>query len=127
MDLSCIEPCPLARAAQLLCERWTLLLVRELLCGGKRFNALHRGVPAMSTSLLAQRLRHLESAGIVRRSVSGKVWEYALTEAGDALGSVIFELERWAACWDASGDQAPGRQQGLLPRQWPVHRAGNLL
>ena len=51
--------CTVARAAEVLCERWTPLVVRELLCGSKRFNDLHRGVPRMSTSLLAQRLRRL--------------------------------------------------------------------
>ena len=65
--------CPVARAAEVFGERWTPLVVRELLCGSKRFNDLHRGVPRMSTSLLTQRLRHLEDAGIVRRSAVGKV------------------------------------------------------
>ena len=60
MDESYGQFCTVARGAEALCERWTPLVVRELLCGSKRFNELHRGVPRMSTSLLAQRLRHLE-------------------------------------------------------------------
>ena len=67
-------------------------MVRELLCGSKRFNDLHRGVPRMSTSLLAQRLRHLEEIGVVRRIRGGKVWEYGLTEAGEALRPIVMAL-----------------------------------
>ena len=73
MDESYGQFCTVARGAQALCERWTPLVVRELLCGSKRFNDIRRGVPRMSTSLLVQRLRHLESIGVVRRSFGGKV------------------------------------------------------
>ena len=59
--------CSVARAHEVLGGRWTLLIVRELLCGSRRFNDLHRGVPRMSSSLLTQRLRRLEEFGIVRR------------------------------------------------------------
>ncbi|MFZ3205285.1 MAG: helix-turn-helix domain-containing protein, partial [Pseudomonas sp.] len=76
MDDSYGQFCTVARAAEALCERWTPLVVRELLCGSKRFNDLHRGVPRMSTSLLSQRLRHLEELGVVRHTANGKVWEY---------------------------------------------------
>ena len=85
--------------AEALCERWTPLVVRELLCGSKRFNDLHRGVPRMSTSLLVQRLRHLEEIGIVRRTAMGKVWEYSLTDAGDELRPIIMALGHWGARW----------------------------
>jgi DNA-binding HxlR family transcriptional regulator len=88
--------CTVARAAEVLCERWTPLVVRELLCGSKRFNDLHRGVPRMSTSLLAQRLRHLEDLGVARRSAVGKVWEYHLTEAGEELRPIVMALGHWA-------------------------------
>src|SRR5256885_16379608 len=85
MDAGYGQFCTVSRAAEVLCERWTPLVVRELLCGSKRFNDLHRGVPRMSTSLLAQRLRRLEEVGIVTRHANGKVWEYSLTEAGGGL------------------------------------------
>lgn len=91
--------CTVARGAEALCERWTPLVVRELLCGSKRFNDLHRGVPRMSTSLLAQRLRRLEEFGVVKRSADGKVWEYSLTEAGEALRPIVMALGEWGARW----------------------------
>jgi DNA-binding HxlR family transcriptional regulator len=90
---------PGTHGAEALCERWTPLVVRELLCGSKRFNDLHRGVPRMSTSLLVQRLRHLEEIGIVRRTAMGKVWEYSLTDAGDELRPIIMALGHWGARW----------------------------
>lgn len=80
--------CPLAMAAELLCTRWTMVLLRELVAGTTRFNDLRRGVPKMSPTLLAQRLRELEAAGIVERrplrSEKG-VFEYHLTESGRDL------------------------------------------
>ena len=104
--------CTVARAAEALCERWTPLVVRELLCGSKRFNDLHRGVPRMSTSLLTQRLHHLEDLGVVRRSAVGKVWEYSLTEAGEELRPIVMALGHWGARWIGSRlrDHAAGRR-----------------
>jgi DNA-binding HxlR family transcriptional regulator len=58
--------CPVAKAAEIVAERWTPLVLRELLCGSRRFGELHRGVPLMSRALLAQRLAEFEDAGIVR-------------------------------------------------------------
>lgn len=89
--------CTVARGAEVLCERWTPLVVRELLCGSKRFNDLHRGVPRMSTSLLAQRLRRLEEFGVVRRDAVGKVWEYSLTGAGEDLRPIVMALGHWGS------------------------------
>ena len=91
--------CAVARAHEVLGGRWTLLVVRELLCGSRRFNDLHRGVPRMSTSLLTQRLRRLEEFGIVRRDAAGKVWEYSLTEAGEALRPIVMALGHWGQRW----------------------------
>ena len=62
--------CTVARGAEVLCERWTPLVVRELLCGSKRFNDLRRGVPRMSPALLSQRLKDLEAAGVIARVAS---------------------------------------------------------
>src|SRR5688572_2164062 len=75
--------CPIAKAAEIFAERWTPLILRELLCGSRRFSELRRGVPLMSRTLLAQRLRQLEDAGIVRSSakVKGRGREYVLTAA----------------------------------------------
>ena len=63
--------CPVAMAAEILCSRWTLVLLRELVVGSTRFNELRRGVPRMSPALLSKRLKDLETAGIVSRSPSG--------------------------------------------------------
>ena len=102
MDESYGQFCTVARAAEALCERWTPLVVRELLCGSRRFNDIRRGVPRMSTSLLAQRLRHLEEIGVLRRVAAGKGWEYALTEAGEALRPIVLALGHWGARWIGS-------------------------
>src|SRR5262245_49517044 len=79
--------CPVAKAAEIVAERWTPLVLRELLCGSRRFADLHRGVPLMSRALLAQRLQQLEDAGIIQRTrkIRGRGHEYALTPAGEEL------------------------------------------
>jgi DNA-binding HxlR family transcriptional regulator len=124
MDDSYGQFCTVARGAEALCERWTPLVVRELLLGSKRFNDLHRGVPRMSTSLLAQRLRHLEEIGVVRRTAAGKVWEYSLTEAGDELRPIIMALGHWGARWIGSRFRDNELDAGLL--MWDVRRSVRL-
>jgi DNA-binding HxlR family transcriptional regulator len=113
--------CTVARGAEVLCERWTPLIVRELLCGSRRFNDLHRGVPRMSTSLLAQRLRRLEEVGVVRRDADGKVWEYRLTEAGEELRPIVMALGHWGARWIGSGLRDDELDVGLL--LWDIRRS----
>jgi DNA-binding HxlR family transcriptional regulator len=83
-----------AKAAEILAERWTPLVVRELLQGSHRFNDLRRGVPLMSASLLSQRLKELEWAGVVERRAEpdGRGYTYHLTEAGKALQPIIEAL-----------------------------------
>jgi DNA-binding HxlR family transcriptional regulator len=120
MDESYGQFCTVARGAEALCERWTPLVVRELLCGSKRFNELHRGVPRMSTGLLAQRLRHLEDIGVVHRTAVGKVWEYSLTEAGEELRPIIMALGHWGARWIGSRLRDDQLDAGLL--MWDVRR-----
>jgi DNA-binding HxlR family transcriptional regulator len=89
--------CPVAKAAEILAERWTPLVVRELLHGSRRFNDLRRGVPLMSASLLSQRLKELEWAGIVERREEphGRSYTYQLTEAGKALQPIINAFGTW--------------------------------
>jgi DNA-binding HxlR family transcriptional regulator len=120
MEVNFGQFCSVARGAEVLCERWTPLVVRELLCGSKRFNDLHRGVPRMSTSLLAQRLRRLEDFGIVRRSAAGKVWEYSLTEAGEELRPIVIALGHWGARWIGSPLRDDELDAGLL--MWDMRR-----
>ena len=94
--------CPLSMAAELLCTRWTMVLLRELVAGSTRFNDLRRGVPKMSPTLLSQRLRDLEAGGIVERTeiaTEKGVFEYRLTEAGRDLRPVIEAMGFWGQKW----------------------------
>lgn len=92
--------CPVALAAEVLAERWTPLLIRELLLGSFRFNDLQRGVPRMSSALLARRLKELEFAGVIerRRNLRGG-WDYRLTAAGRELFPVVEMMGLWAQRW----------------------------
>lgn len=94
--------CPLAMAAEVLCSRWTMVLMRELIAGSTRFNDLRRGVPKMSPSLLSLRLKELEMAGIVeRREVRSEkgVYDYRLTEAGKDIRPVVEAMGIWGQRW----------------------------
>ena len=94
--------CPIVRAVEVLGERWTLLIVREMLTGSRRFNELSRGLPGLSRALLSRRLRQLVAAGLVRRSEDG----YDLTPAGEDLRPLVFGLADWGAR-HAFGDPRP--------------------
>jgi DNA-binding HxlR family transcriptional regulator len=89
--------CPVAKAAEIFAERWTPLILRELLCGSRYFSDLQRGIPLISRALLAQRLRELETAGVitVKPKSSGQGHEYVLTEAGREFQSIIEGLSIW--------------------------------
>jgi DNA-binding HxlR family transcriptional regulator len=91
--------CPVAKAMEVLDERWTLLVVRELLAGSTRFNELRRGVPKMSPALLAKRLRSLERAGVVRRYEADGHPGYRLTQAGEELRPLVESLGAWGTRW----------------------------
>lgn len=93
--------CPFSLAAELLCQRWTLLVVSRILDGCARFNEIQRGVPRMSPSLLSRRLRELEQAGIVRkrRVRSGDAHEYVATEAGRDLQGIVAAMAVWGQHW----------------------------
>lgn len=95
------EYCPIAKASQVLCERWTLLILRELLCGSTRFSQLRRYLPRISPSLLKSRLRMLEEEGILERvQSSGKRnFEYVLTPCGRSLEPVVLALGHWGTHW----------------------------
>ncbi|HEU0242287.1 MAG TPA: helix-turn-helix domain-containing protein [Candidatus Limnocylindrales bacterium] len=99
------EYCPIAVGAELFGDRWTPLIVRELILGSTRFNEIHRGLARMSRSLLAQRLRELERRGIVVRETGGGTPVYRLTDAGRELEPVVWALGDWAARW-SFGDPA---------------------
>ncbi|MDQ8199896.1 winged helix-turn-helix transcriptional regulator [Pelagicoccus enzymogenes] len=93
--------CPIAKAAEVIGERWTLLLIRELLLGESRFNDLQRGLSQMSPTLLAKRLKQLEEAGLlIKKQSHGKRHaEYFLTASGRELAPVIMGLGEWGARW----------------------------
>jgi DNA-binding HxlR family transcriptional regulator len=90
--------CPVALASEVLAERWTLLVVRELLAGAQRFNDIRRGVPRISATLLKQRLETLEHAGIVAPT-SADAPGYRLTEAGQSLRAVLVSIGEWGQRW----------------------------
>lgn len=93
--------CPVAKATELLADRWTPLIIRDLLYGGCHFNELERGLPGISRSLLVQRLRRLERSGVVERraALRGRAIEYRLTPAGQELRRFIDALGDWGARW----------------------------
>jgi DNA-binding HxlR family transcriptional regulator len=88
--------CPISKAAALLDQRWTLLVVRELLLGSHQFNEIRRGVPRMSPTLLSRRLRELDRAGVISRRPDGR---YLLTDAGEELRPVVMALGTWGTRW----------------------------
>jgi len=114
--------CPVAKAAEILTERWTLLVLRELLFGSRRFNDLRKGVPLMSPTLLSKRLRFLQAMGVIekRRAPSGKGWEYRPTNAGKELGPVVEMLGVWGQRWVRSRLTPDDLDPGLL--MWDIRR-----
>jgi len=112
--------CPVAKAMELLDERWTLLVVRELVMGSRHFNELRRGVPRMSPTLLSKRLHTLVRAGVAERRVEDGEVLYALTAAGQELRPVVEALGAWGTRWMGElGDE------DLDPKLllWDMHRS----
>jgi DNA-binding HxlR family transcriptional regulator len=104
------QHCATAKSLDLVGERWTLLLVRELLTGPKRFSSLLGSLAGLGTGLLAERLKYLESVGLIRRvtvSSATNAPAYALTEAGEELRPVVMALSRWGLKW-ALGERRDG-------------------
>lgn len=119
MGASYHQFCPVAKAMELLDERWTLLVVRELVSGSQRFNELRRGLPKMSPTLLSRRLYQLVRAGVVERHVEGNDVRYVLTQAGHELRPVVEALGSWGIRWVGElGDE------DLDPKLllWDMHR-----
>lgn len=107
--------CPVAVAAEIFAERWTPLILRELMLGSRRFNDIHRGLPRISRTLLAERLRELGAAGVV----ASRGGQYDLTPAGAELGAVAVRLGEWGQRWGN-----PVRRDRLDPRvlMWDMRR-----
>src|SRR5262245_46821865 len=115
--------CPVAMAAEILCTRWTMLVLRELFAGSTRFNDLRRGLPRMSPALLSQRLKELENADIVCRARSDSdpnISEYRLTKSGQELGPVVMALGTWGQRWIATKPSLEHLDVQLL--MWDMRR-----
>jgi DNA-binding HxlR family transcriptional regulator len=113
--------CPVAMAAEIVCTRWTPLILRELFAGSTRFNDLRKGVPRMSPTLLSKRLKELEAAGIVERMRGGEGgWRYALTPAGRELKPVVFGLGAWGQRWVEARTSLKNLDPSLL--MWDMRR-----
>lgn len=109
--------CPISRSAEVLGDRWTIHIVRDLLTGTSRFNELIRGNPGLSRALLTRRLQQLTRAGVVDHDPNG---EYRLTAAGRDLQPVVFGLAQWGARWTFGQPQPEELDPDLL--LWWLHR-----
>jgi DNA-binding HxlR family transcriptional regulator len=116
--------CPVAKALEIIGDRWTLLIIRDMLSGTRHFNDLERGLPGISRALLAKRLRQLAEAGVIEKHVNGsgrQSSEYHLTQAGQELQAVIGALLMWGVNW-AFGDPSPEQLDPLLLLWWMRNR-----
>jgi DNA-binding HxlR family transcriptional regulator len=118
--------CPVAMAVEILCTRWTMVLLRELVAGSTRFNELRRGVPRMSPALLSKRLRDLEAAGVVARTRARgepEVYEYTLNAAGKDLAQVVEAVGAWGQRWVTTQSSLEKLDLNLL--MWDIRRGIN--
>lgn len=113
--------CPLAQASKLLCERWTFLVVRELVAGSTRFSELQKGVPLMSPTLLSTRLKQLSDAGVITKSGDGRKTVYKLTEAGRELTPIVQFLGAWGHRWVQTSLLVEDLDASLL--MWDMRRS----
>jgi DNA-binding HxlR family transcriptional regulator len=120
--MSYADYCPIASGVEILGDRWTPLVIRELTVGAAGFNEIHRGVPKMSRSLLSQRLRTLERQGLVVRESAerGRAGAYHLTPAGVGLSEVVWSMGQWASEW-VFGDPED-EDLDALSVMWRLHQ-----
>ena len=115
--------CPIAKASEVLSERWTLLIIRELGAGSEAFNDLRKGLPQISPSLLSSRLKSLEAAGVLTRTETERGIRYSLTEAGQELKPIILQMGIWGHRWARSKLTRDDLDPSLL--MWDIHRTMN--
>ena len=115
--------CPIAKASEVLGERWTNLVLRELGAGSETFNDIRRGLPLMSPSLLSTRLRSLERAGVITRNETDGHVRYHLSKAGDELVQIIWQLGTWGQRWVRSDLSKDDLDPSMLV--WDIHRTLN--
>lgn len=117
--------CPVARAAEVVSERWTILVIRELAAGSDSFNDLRKGMPLISPTLLSARLKSLQRAGVVERvELPGGGTRYLLTRAGEELASVIWKLGTWGHRWARANLAEDEVDPAML--MWDIHRSLDL-
>ncbi len=116
------EACPVSKAASVLCERWTLQIIREMLLGATRFSEFQKYLPKMSPTLLNTRLRALEQQGIIiRKKVPEKKGhEYQLTPSGLALKPVLVEMGKWGMLWAYESMDADQLNVSAIVRDFSV-------
>ena len=114
--------CPVSRGAEIFAERWTPLIVRELLNGSRRFSELQLGLPRISRNLLTQRLVSLAVAGVIERrpTARGRGFDYYLTPAGEELRPVVEALGAWGYRW--AGTDLPAARQDPVLLMWFIRR-----
>ena len=112
--------CPVAKTAEVLCERWVPLILREVLCGSSRFSEIKRGVPGISPTLLTKRLRGLETAGVIERSTNGQSISYSATTSGWELYPILEAMGVWGQRWARSSYTLDELDPGFL--MWDMRR-----
>lgn len=112
--------CPVAMAAEIFCSRWTAQILREMICGSRRFNDLRRGVPRMSPTLLSKRLVEMREAGIIEEVAGKGGKEYQLTAAGEDLKPIVMALGFWGQRWVESKLSLKNLDPSLL--MWDMRR-----
>lgn len=116
--------CPVAKAAEIVGERWSILVIRELAAGSDSFNDLKKGLPLLSPTLLSTRLKSLESAGVLKKvALSRGGSRYLLTKAGEELAKVIWQLGTWGHRWARSDLSEKDLDPSML--MWDVRRTLN--
>ncbi len=118
--------CPVAKAAEILCEKWVILVLRELMMGSTRFGQLRCGLPKISPSVLSRRLKTLEEQGVILRSKKPKSngYEYHLTESGEELRPIVLGFGRWGHKWAKNKINNDDLDAGFL--LWDMRRRLNV-
>src|SRR5262245_27495708 len=108
--------CPVAKATEILGDRWTLLIVRDMLGGASGFNEIQRGLPGISRSVLTDRMRALERAEVIKRRTgpNGRTLGYQLTAAGRDLTPVLQAIGEWGVTWSFTEPRVEERDPDLL-------------
>ena len=112
--------CAIAKASEVVSERWTILIIRELGAGSETFNDIRRGLPLISPTLLSSRLKSLEKHGIVKRVQVDKSVSYNLTQAGEELTEIIWQFGTWGHRWVRTDLDEDDLDPSMLV--WDIHR-----